>query len=413
LVSLFLFTGILILLLFITTFAINFVYASLPLSGCINYDSSQRTVIISCASANLSDVYNQLQDNNNILLKESSNDNIWLLNAGLTIQKGSVFYINSTDTNWLKILTPIDGINTNQIDVLGSLKVDSVKITSWDPKTNDYGKTNGTRQTVQNKLVTDEGAVRPTIKVEGSATGTTDITNSEIAYLGYEGGTIAGASGLSYYGGDNSLLKNNKIHNLYFGFYSKGVGNMTIENNRIYDNDIYGLDPHTGTHDMSIRNNFIYNNGGFGLICSVNCYNITIEKNKVHDNNHGIMLSRNMTNSIVQDNKIYNENKTGIFVSDSYNNQIIKNTISDSATAIFLNVKASNNIISKNTITNSNKGITLSDDVGTGNSIKENKIILNNPDKQTDISFQGNSKLHNNIVTQNKKIVKHNFSTIE
>jgi mannuronan 5-epimerase len=412
LVSLFLFTGILILLLFITTFAINFVYASLPLSGCINYDSSQRTVIISCASANLSDVYNQLQDNNNILLKESSNDNIWLLNAGLTIQKGSVFYINSTDTNWLKILTPIDGINTNQIDVLGSLKVDSVKITSWDPKTNDYGKTNGTRQTVQNKLVTDEGAVRPTIKVEGSATGTTDITNSEIAYLGYEGGTIAGASGLSYYGGDNSLLKNNKIHNLYFGFYSKGVGNMTIENNRIYDNDIYGLDPHTGTHDMSIRNNFIYNNGGFGLICSVNCYNITIEKNKVHDNNHGIMLSRNMTNSIVQDNKIYNENKTGIFVSDSYNNQIIKNTISDSATAIFLNVKASNNIISKNTITNSNKGITLSDDVGTGNSIKNNKIILNNPDKQTDISFQGNSILHNNIVTQNKKIVKHNFPTI-
>jgi mannuronan 5-epimerase len=398
--------------LFITTFAINFVYASLPLSGCINYDSSQRTVIISCASANLSDVYNQLQDNNNILLKESSNDNIWLLNAGLTIQKGSVFYINSTDTNWLKILTPIDGINTNQIDVLGSLKVDSVKITSWDPKTNDYGKTNGTRQTVQNKLVTDEGAVRPTIKVEGSATGTTDITNSEIAYLGYEGGTIAGASGLSYYGGDNSLLKNNKIHNLYFGFYSKGVGNMTIENNRIYDNDIYGLDPHTGSHDMSIRNNFIYNNGDFGLICSVNCYNITIEKNKVHDNNHGIMLSRNMTNSIVQDNKIYNENKTGIFVSDSYNNQIIKNTISDSATAIFLNVKASNNIISKNTITNSNKGITLSDDVGTGNSIKNNKIILNNPDKQTDISFQGNSILHNNIVTQNKKIVKHNFPTI-
>jgi mannuronan 5-epimerase len=412
LVSLFLFTGILILLLFITTFAINFVYASLPLSGCINYDSSQRTVIISCASANLSDVYNQLQDNNNILLKESSNDNIWLLNAGLTIQKGSVFYINSTDTNWLKILTPIDGINTNQIDVLGSLKVDSVKITSWDPTTNDYGKTNGTRQTVQNKLVTDEGAVRPTIKVEGSATGTTDITNSEIAYLGYEGGTIAGASGLSYYGGDNSLLKNNKIHNLYFGFYSKGVGNMTIENNRIYDNDIYGLDPHTGSHDMSIRNNFIYNNGDFGLICSVNCYNITIEKNKVHDNNHGIMLSRNMTNSIVQDNKIYNENKTGIFVSDSYNNQIIKNTISDSATAIFLNVKASNNIISKNTITNSNKGITLSDDVGTGNSIKNNKIILNNPDKQTDISFQGNSILHNNIVTQNKKIVKHNFPTI-
>jgi mannuronan 5-epimerase len=402
---------VVILLLFVTTFTINGVAsASLPVSGCINYDSSQRTVIISCASANLSDIYNQLHDNN-ILSKESSNDNTWLLNAGLTIQKGSVFYINSTDTNWLKIITPVDGINPNRIDVLGSLKVDSVKITSWDPTTNDYGKTNGTRQTVQDKLVTDEGSIRPTIKVEGSATGTTDITNSEIAYLGYEGGTSAGASGLSYYGGDNSILKNNKIHNLYFGFYSKGVGGMDIENNRIYDNVIYGLDPHTGTHGMSIRNNFIYNNGGFGLICSVNCYNMTIEKNTVHDNYHGIMLSRNMTNSIVQDNTIHNENKTGIFVSDSYNNQILRNAISDSATGIFLNVKASNNIISKNTITNSKEGITLSDDVGTGNSIKANKIILNKPDQQTDISFQGNSKLHNNIVIENKKIVSHNFST--
>jgi mannuronan 5-epimerase len=402
LISLILFLIACVLLLFVTTSINGLVYASLPVSGCIYYDSSQRTVIISCASANLSDIYSQLK-NNNILRKESSNSNIWLLNAGLTIQKGSIFYINSTDTNWLKILT--DGINPDEINVLGSLKIDAVKITSWDPTTNDYGKTNGTRQTVQDRLVTNQGTIRPTIKVEGSATGTTDITNSEIAYLGYEGGTTAGASGLSYYGGDYSILKNNKIHNLYFGFYSKGVGGMVIENNLIYDNVIYGLDPHTGTHDMSIRNNFIYNNGGFGIICSVECYNITIEKNTVHNNYHGIMLSRNMTNSIVQNNNIYNENKTGIFVSDSYNNQIIKNTIFDSATGIFLNVKASNNVISKNTITNSKEGITLSGDVGTGNSINNNKIILNKQG-QTDISFQGNSKLYNNIVTQNKKIVK-------
>ena len=32
------------------------------------------------------------------------------------------------------------------------------------------------------------GAPRPSIVVENNATGTTDITNSEIAYLGYEQG---------------------------------------------------------------------------------------------------------------------------------------------------------------------------------------------------------------------------------
>ena len=38
---------------------------------------------------------------------------------------------------------------------------------------------------------------------------TTDITNSEIAYLGYEGGVGSGMSGLHYNGGDGSILKGN------------------------------------------------------------------------------------------------------------------------------------------------------------------------------------------------------------
>ena len=65
----------------------------------------------------------------------------------------------------------------------GSLKIDSVKITSWDPTTNYYAITNGSRT---GSGVFILGAPRPYIVVENNATGTTDITNSEIAYLGYE-----------------------------------------------------------------------------------------------------------------------------------------------------------------------------------------------------------------------------------
>jgi parallel beta-helix repeat protein len=361
--------------------------------------------MITCAYANIVDIYNQINDNN-ILSKESSTENIWLLNAGLDIQRGATLYINSTDTNWLKIVS--DGINPNAIHVFGSLKIDSVKITSWNPSTNSYGTTNGTRHSAEDKLVTHIGTLRPVIKVEGDATGTTDITNSEIAYLGYEGGTSPGASGLSYYGGDNSIIKNNKIHNLYFGFYSKGVGGIVIEDNLIYDNDIYGLDPHTGTHDMVIRNNIVYNNGGFGIICSVDCYNITIENNKVHDNYHGIMLSRNMTNSIVKGNNIYNENVTGIAISDSYNNQIFRNTISNSEDGVFLNVKASNNQIFRNTISNSSNAIVFSSDAGSDNTLTDNKIILNKLG-QSDITFQGDSEKQNNTFIKNKKVIKYSL----
>jgi mannuronan 5-epimerase len=164
-----------------------------------------------------------------------------------------------------------------------------VKITSWDPETNYYAITNGSST---GSGVFIFGAPRPSIVVENNATGTTDITNSEIAYLGYEQGKHKGGSGLSYYyGGDGSIIRNNDIHHVYFGLYTFGVGHMIIENNIIRNSGHYGLDPHTGTHDMIIRNNTVYNNNGSGIICSLDCYNILIENNRVHDNvGPGIMF---------------------------------------------------------------------------------------------------------------------------
>ena len=138
-----------------------------------------------------------------------------------------------------------------------------MKITSWNPSSNDYVTTINTE---------GRAVARPFIYVESNATGTTDITNSEIAYLKH----------LSYYGGNGSIVKGNNIHHIWFGgFYSVGVGDIVIENNNVHDNGIYGLDPHTGTHDMIIRNNIVHDNGAIDIICSLDCYNITIENNIV------------------------------------------------------------------------------------------------------------------------------------
>ncbi|HEY9486639.1 MAG TPA: hypothetical protein VIQ04_08365 [Nitrososphaeraceae archaeon] len=48
------------------------------------------------------------------------------------------------------------------------------------------------------------------------------------------------------------MLINNDIHHIYKGFYSKGMGYMLIEGNRVYNNEKYGIDPHSGTHHMII-----------------------------------------------------------------------------------------------------------------------------------------------------------------
>jgi hypothetical protein len=226
------------------------------------------------------------------------------------------------------------------IRVHGSLDIDSVKITSWDPATNGYIRFESDILPGREYEHTGIDAIpRPYIRVEDDAIGTTNITNSEIAYLGYECG--GGSSGISYYGdnendSDNddrngdvaatangtretqqgiSILKGNQIHHNRFGFYSVGIGNMVLENNHVHHNFMYGFDPHTGTHDIIFRNNTVHDHGAMGIICSLDCYNIVIENNKVSNSvGSGIMFSRNMTNSIARSNHVHNEEQC-IFVS--------------------------------------------------------------------------------------------------
>jgi parallel beta-helix repeat protein len=370
---------------------------------CINFNPSKRTITVSCSSARLTDIDNKLHDAS--LLAKQSTNGVWFLSANLVIAKGATLHIDSTDTKWLKISSKVTHIGITKIapayiiDVHGSLKIDSVKITSWDPTTNYYAITNGSRT---GSGVFIFGAPRPSIVVENNATGTTDITNSEIAYLGYEEGKHKGGSGLSYYyGGDGSIIRNNDIHHVYFGLYTFGVGHMIIENNIIRNSGHYGLDPHTGTHDMIIRNNIVYNNNGSGIICSLNCYNILIENNKVHDNaENGIDFSRNMYNSIAKNNIVYNEAQ-GIFVSQSHNNQIYNNTISDSADGIYVNSGSTNNKMYDNVIMNSKSHAVLIKNASSTNTFASNKIVGTTPQglKISQDSTSKNTFSNNQIVS--------------
>jgi poly(beta-D-mannuronate) C5 epimerase len=374
-----------------------------PASSCISYNPTARTITVSCTSARLSDVFNDLHDGS-ILAKQAPGT--WFLDANLVIAKGATFHIDSTDTKWLKISSKVTRSTdvarlapAYWIDVHGSLKIDSVKITSWDPTTNYYARTNGSRTGADVFIL---GAPRPSIVVENNATGTTDITNSEIAYLGYEQGKHKGGSGLSYYyGGDGSVIRNNIIREVYFGLYTFDVGHMIVENNIIRNSGHYGLDPHTGTHDMIIRNNIVYNNNGSGIICSLNCYNILIENNKVHDNaGDAIDFSRNMYNSIARNNIVYNE-PSGVFVSQSHNDQIYNNTIYKSRSGINVNSGSFNNKIFGNTISNSISNAILLATGASGNTFTSNKITSVTPEG-LEIDQDPTSK--NNVFSNNQLI---------
>jgi mannuronan 5-epimerase len=205
--------------------------------------------------------------------------------------------------------------------------------------------------------------LRPYIKVNSDASGPTIIQNSELAYLGYD---CNGCGGVSFNGGEYSMLINNDIHHIYKGFYSKGMGYMLIEGNRVHDNEKYGIDPHSGTHHMIILNNTVYDNFNAGIICSADCYDILIEGNKVYNNGHGdnmrgIAVSRNVTDSIIKNNIVYNEDKCISIGRNSYDNNIYANTLSTCIYGVYITTDSVNNEIHStsngNNFENNNKKI--------------------------------------------------------
>jgi hypothetical protein len=409
-------------------------------SECVQYEAKQKLIHINCKPIHLSDI-NEHINNASILRSESNasanadttNGKVWILNAGIVIEKEGGLVIDSSDTSWLKLvptptiqpakqLVPLveengtdtfdeeqievvissklastqnstninnnvstssneqppvlvsknNGNNPNGIHIRGSLTIDSVKITSWDPEKNDvigfaYGKRLGEEHT---KSDYDTAEPRAFIRVSKEATGTTNITNSELGYLGY---SCSRCSGLSYYGGEGSIIQGNDIHHLLKGYYSKGMGSMLIADNKFHDNYLYGIDPHTGSHDMSILRNTVYNNNASGIICSKHCYDLLIEGNRVYNNTgvgRGIAFSIDVTNSVARDNHVSDQLKCISFNRNSNFNEIYNNTVSDCINGFSL-ANTTNNNIHDNTVNNVMNAFVMKD---VNNTINKNTV---------------------------------------
>lgn len=111
------------------------------------------------------------------------------------------------------------------------------------------------------------------------------------------------------------------------------------------------------------------------MTASLDCYDISVENNTVYNNTKmGIMLSRNMTDSIVRYNNISYEDR-GIVISESSNNEIYNNTVSDSSSGIDLDSDSFENIIHDNTIENIDDP---EDALGVENGAEDQNILCSN-----------------------------------
>ncbi|MDQ3873280.1 MAG: right-handed parallel beta-helix repeat-containing protein [Thermoproteota archaeon] len=318
---------------------------------CVEYDESENTIRVTC-DASFRDVANTVNDNPSALEEIEGGNGEYLLNANLEVEDGATFTVGPNDgITWLKIA------GENGIIVNGKIEIDGIKITSWDIQNN--------LPIIQNSVGT---VPRAFINLRVSEGGF--IRNSEIGYLGYDEPPKRGIDlGESSDGPSHDFaIRNSKIHDNWMGFYTAGGYNIRIDGSEFYGNTKYAIDPHTGTHNMTVSNNKIYNNQGIAVICSLQCYDIIYEGNEVHDNaGAGLMFSRATHDSTIRNNTIYNqrESATGIAISESQNNKIYGNTIRDSTFAISVHNpvlspddgKSTGNMVYDNTFDNVQNGI--------------------------------------------------------
>ncbi len=350
-------------------------------SKCINYNIYTNTITVTC-NANLSQIERAINDKS---VLEKDPHGVWILNAIVKVNPHAKLTINHSDTSWLKITNKIlQESEPNFISISGNAIFDGVKITSWDPFSNHVITQNVNGSIARPYIIIDKGNA--------------NISNSELAFLGFA--SNSSRSGLSYQhgGGNGSRILNNSFHDMWDGFYSYSAGFITIKDNKYYNNLRNGIYPHAESHDLSFIGNIAYNNSNIGAICSERCYNVLFDSNMIHNNKEaGLMFSVGTNNSTATKNYAYNE-KTGISIFQSSNDKVYNNQVKSNHIGIQIAQNSSGNHVYNNTMTNNTFGFYFADNQPKNNLFENNH--LNNipyPIKLNGINNIGrNNTIYNN-----------------
>ncbi|MBI4330657.1 MAG: right-handed parallel beta-helix repeat-containing protein [Chloroflexi bacterium] len=391
-----------------------------PAQPRIVYDPSTNTIEVKGPGAvvNLTAISDALKGKN---LLERLGPFEWLLKANLkTFELVRLELHGETaggDVNWLKLRSEPSGYATIESSN-GQISIRNTRITSWDQRVGSFD--------------TDflDGSGRAFIAAKNRRAENTDnrmdVTDSEIAYLGFFEETAYGISWkvISEPGrGDTGTLgqgltgtvRGSKFHHNYFGLYTWGIGDLEVRNNEFYENYRYGFDAHTVTRRTILEDNFSHHNGSHGIIFAEGCTDNIVRRNRSVDNRgHGIMLHELSDNNVIEDN-IVTGNDDGIPVFESSNNIIARNLVQGNVTGVRLYGRAapaSRNLFEDNDISKSRSYGVYMYDAADENTFRHNRIVSNG-DAGVYLVSVSNNIFEGNVVQGNEFGIRIDSSEVE
>jgi parallel beta-helix repeat protein len=294
-----------------------------------HFDPTQNAVLLTAGQGVTLPALAQAVGNPDVLREEAPGE--WLLGADLAVLPGTSVVISAPTTRWLKLLSTA-GRNASVKAFGGNIDMSGACVTSWNPATG----------TVDTEIADGRGYL---LARDGAQM---NIDSAEIRYLGH--GEVE-SYGLSWRTeGTGGKITNSVVSHNYFGLYSYEVGGLVISDNEFHDNQLYGVDPHTGSHNLTIERNIVHDNGKHGIILAEDCTDSVIRDNIVYRNNHhGIVLYLRSDRNTVEGNDTFANAAQGINVNESNDNAIRGNRVYDNIeSGIGITQTSQNNLVENN-----------------------------------------------------------------
>lgn len=319
--------------------------SQIPIFGEMQERLDPLALVIDSGAFTLESLYAVVNDNS---LLRRSGKGIYILSVPLVIEVGAILSIQEGDS---LLLSAEKGA---LISNFGNLYINRAIVKGWNVEQN------------QPAFYKNPQAFRPYIVSWcGSRS---DIVQSEIGYLGYEDSK---SYGLTYTSCADTLYEedspvavgatgkiiNSRIKDLYFGFYSYEAVDISIVGNQFDTNIVYGIDPHDRSKNLIIADNKVTGTREkHGIILSRDITNTYIVNNYIEQNaGSGIMLDRNSRQNIISDNVVSNNTGDGISIYESPGNFFKRNKVTENG-SVGLRVRNSWNIVSLNDTFQSNRG---------------------------------------------------------
>jgi hyaluronan synthase len=182
------------------------------------------------------------------------------------------------------------------------------------------------------------------------------VVRSTFQYLGSDRSSAYGVNWRRSTGG----AVESTFHHNFFGAYTYQSHGVVFRDNVFRDNNIYGLDPHTGSSRLVVEGNRAFRNRVHGIVFSEDVTDGVVRGNHAYGNgDNGIVIDERSDRNTVSGNLAEANGGDGIVILGSSHNLVRGNVVRGNRVGVRVNLRSGGNRLQGNRVSGNRIGVEL------------------------------------------------------